>query len=887
MNYGLYKKMEIYRAKPATKREMTQFHSDEYVEFLNKINPVNMNQFVKEQLKYNVGDDCPVFDGLFDFCSISAGGSMEGAARLSRKKCDIAINWAGGLHHAKKSEASGFCYVNDIVLGILELLRYHQRVLYIDIDCHHGDGVEEAFYTTDRVMTVSFHKYGEYFPGTGELRDMGISKGKGYACNFPLRDGITDESYKRVFEPVITEVMRVYDPTAIVLQCGTDSLSGDKLGCLNLSMRGHANCVRFVKSFGLPLLLLGGGGYTMRNVSRCWAYETGLAAGVELGEDVPINEYYEYFGPYYKLDVKQSNMEDMNTKEYLERMKNKVIENLRFIKGPPGIQLTDVPRLPHDDEDENEDEDMQDPNERRNQKARDKQVQHDQSLSDSEDEGTGGRRNRRDRKKKYSIMDGGRHLNQPTDEDILASSELLRPTSSLGVEPPIMIASVSSPPKTSAISPQPEKPIAPIESAPAPPSAVGAEAVASIPSATGGNREQDLNNTDYSTQETTDTVPVYTNRSSAEDMDIDNDTPHDIYLRQFVEMAANAAELQEKLAAARREADGLKEKIRAQRETLADTTLRAMAQEVEPLPRIVMRIRRNLRGHLAKIYAMHWASDVRHLVSASQDGKLLVWDAPTSNKVHAIPLRSSWVMTCAYAPSGNLVACGGLDNICSVYNLRNKEAGASAPKGAKELSAHSGYLSCCRFLSDRQIITSSGDMTCMLWDIDAGVRIQEFSDHTGDVMSLSLSPTNQNVFVSGACDATAKLWDIRTGKAVQTFVGHETDINAVSFFPNGDAFATGSDDASCRLFDIRADRELNTFTHDNILCAITSVAFSISGRILFGGYDDWTCNIWDTLKGERVGVLQGHENRISCLGVSSDGTALCTGSWDSTLKVWA
>ena len=110
-------------------------------------------------------------------------------------------------------------------------------------------------------------------------------------------------------------------------------------------------------------------------------------------------------------------------------------------------------------------------------------------------------------------------------------------------------------------------------------------------------------------------------------------------------------------------------------------------------------------------------------------------------------------------------------------------------------------------------------------------------------------------------------------------------ITCHSFFPNGDAFATGSDDASCRLFDIRADRELNSFTHDNILCGITSVAFSISGRILFGGYDDWTCNVWDTLKGERVGVLTGHENRVSCLGVSADGMALCTGSWDSTLRV--
>ncbi|KAG8858708.1 guanine nucleotide-binding protein subunit beta 1 [Tulasnella sp. 330] len=349
---------------------------------------------------------------------------------------------------------------------------------------------------------------------------------------------------------------------------------------------------------------------------------------------------------------------------------------------------------------------------------------------------------------------------------------------------------------------------------------------------------------------------------------------------------------QERLAAARRESEGLRERIQANKEAMVDTTLRQVATEVEALPRIVMRPRRNLRGHLAKIYAMHWAQDVRHLVSASQDGKLIVWDAPTSNKVHAIPLRSSWVMTCAYSPSGNLVACGGLDNICSVYNLRSGSAGQAGPgqgpaKGVKELSAHSGYLSCCRFLSDEKIITSSGDMTCMLWDIDAGVRIQEFSDHTGDVMSLSLSPANPNVFVSGACDATAKLWDIRSGKAVQTFVGHETDVNAVNFFPNGDAFATGSDDASCRLFDLRADRELNSYIHDNILCAITSVAFSISGRILFGGYDDWTCNVWDTLKGERVGVLTGHDNRISCLGVSSDGTALCTGSWDSTLKVWA
>lgn len=319
-----------------------------------------------------------------------------------------------------------------------------------------------------------------------------------------------------------------------------------------------------------------------------------------------------------------------------------------------------------------------------------------------------------------------------------------------------------------------------------------------------------------------------------------------------------------------------------------------MAQEVEPLPRITMRQRRTLKGHLAKIYALQWSNDKRHLVSASQDGKLIVWDAYSSNKVYAIPLRSSWVMTCAYSPSGNYVACGGLDNICSIYSLKGGAAqggAGGAPLGqivkvSRELSAHTGYLSCCRFINDRQIITSSGDMTCMLWDIDAGVRVMEFNDHTGDVMSLSLSP-NPNLFVSGACDATAKLWDIRTGKAAQTFTGHESDINAVQFFPDGNSFATGSDDASCRLFDLRADRELNIYAHNNILCGITSVAFSKSGRLLFAGYDDYNCNVWDVLKGERVGVFAGHDNRVSCLGVSADGLALCTGSWDSLLKVWS
>ncbi|KAG9258210.1 uncharacterized protein F5Z01DRAFT_733694 [Emericellopsis atlantica] len=346
MQYDLYQKMEIYRAKPATRGEMTQFHTDDYIDFLQKVTPDNMDSYMREQGKYNVGDDCPVFDGLFEFCGISAGGSMEGAARLNRQKCDIAVNWAGGLHHAKKSEASGFCYVNDIVLGILELLRFKKRVLYIDIDVHHGDGVEEAFYTTDRVMTVSFHKYGEYFPGTGELRDIGIGQGKNYSVNYPLRDGITDESYKSIFEPVIDAVMNYYQPEAVVLQCGGDSLSGDRLGCFNLSMDGHANCVSFVKSYNLPTLVLGGGGYTMRNVARTWAFETGVLVGANMQRTLPYNEYYEYYAPDFELNVRSSNMENSNSREYLEKITAQVIDNLRQTGPAPSVQLQDVPRKP-------------------------------------------------------------------------------------------------------------------------------------------------------------------------------------------------------------------------------------------------------------------------------------------------------------------------------------------------------------------------------------------------------------------------------------------------------------------------------------------------------------------------------------------------------------
>ena len=337
--YNLFPQMRVLRPKRANFYDMTRFHTDEYIKFLMAATPMNSSQEEDITNKFNINDDSPVFPGLYEFCQISAGGSICAAQQLNDGKADIAINWAGGLHHAKKSEASGFCYVADCVLGILQLLEHFDRVMYIDIDIHHGDGVEEAFYTTDRVLTVSFHKFGNYFPGTGALEDIGIGRGKHFCCNVPLRDGMDDQSYLSIFKPVIRSLIQWYKPGAILLQCGSDSLTGDRLGCFNLTIDGHAECVAFVKSFGIPMLVVGGGGYTVRNVSRCWAYETAILLDEEVDTKLPFTEYFGYYGPDYRLKIVPSNMENQNTEKSLNEMMIKIMENIREAPNPPSGSL--------------------------------------------------------------------------------------------------------------------------------------------------------------------------------------------------------------------------------------------------------------------------------------------------------------------------------------------------------------------------------------------------------------------------------------------------------------------------------------------------------------------------------------------------------------------
>ncbi|KAG3261887.1 G protein subunit beta 5 [Ictidomys tridecemlineatus] len=391
-------------------------------------------------------------------------------------------------------------------------------------------------------------------------------------------------------------------------------------------------------------------------------------------------------------------------------------------------------------------------------------------------------------------------------------------------------------------------------------------------------------------------------------------------------------------------------------------TLHQVAERVEALGQFVMKTRRTLKGHGNKVLCMDWCKDKRRIVSSSQDGKVIVWDSFTTNKEHAVTMPCTWVMACAYAPSGCAIACGGLDNKCSVYPLTfDKNENMAAKK--KSVAMHTNYLSACSFTnSDMQILTASGDGTCALWDVESGQLLQSFHGHGADVLCLDLAPSETgNTFVSGGCDKKAMVWDMRSGQCVQAFETHESDINSVRsvskvfllllcsvsitwawIIPSpGTTFrlrllafielldvghlykkegATGGVGTplsagrhppvalgspcyqsgakskcffvcffvpQCRLYDLRADREVAIYSKESIIFGASSVDFSLSGRLLFAGYNDYTINVWDVLKGTRVSILFGHENRVSTLRVSPDGTAFCSGSWDHTLRVWA
>ena len=359
------------------------------------------------------------------------------------------------------------------------------------------------------------------------------------------------------------------------------------------------------------------------------------------------------------------------------------------------------------------------------------------------------------------------------------------------------------------------------------------------------------------------------------------------------------------------EARGLRSKLSERRAGLANGSI---LDCVRDMPKKAfgagLKCRRTLTGHYGKVYALHWSGDDSALLSASQDGKLIVWNTVTAFKKARVVLKSSWVMTCAFERSaGRVVASGGLDNTCSIYAVDEAprtgtgdtasasvapaaagadDAARTTNKPVKELVGHDGYLSCVRFMDEHAVITSSGDNSLIYWDLESAEALRHFHDHKGDVMSLSIRPNDTNVLVSGACDSKVIVWDARIAKSVCSLHAHESDVNGVDYLEDGYTFATASDDASCKVFDTRClARELHCFKNEATLSGVTSVAFSKSGRLILAGYDNNSSYAWDLLSdgSDSAFAMTKHTDRVSCVGVNASGRAFATGSWDSSLMV--
>ncbi|XP_053951412.1 histone deacetylase 8-like [Anastrepha ludens] len=368
-SYGLLKHMQRLEPKVCKLADLRMFHNHDYVQqLLEKATPsyekartapmpqATLNASAVEEdrlsdddddysldtththLEYGLGFDCPSWRGMWEYACTIAGATMSACAALCKYGAQkngaqtVIINWTGGWHHAQRDRAAGYCYVNDIVLGILVLRKHFKRVLYVDLDVHHGDGVQEAFEVTQRVFTFSMHRYEcGFYPGTGGCDDCGFAGGKGYTANFPYRDGIAGGNFCKYFKRVFSKILAYFSPEACVVQCGADVIVGDPLGGTNVTPTDIIACVQFVLQQKLPTVLLGGGGYNFGNASRFWTQLTASCCAIQLPEDIPDdNRDFLQYGPDYSVQIKASSvMKDHNNAECLEKSAQAIEENFR------------------------------------------------------------------------------------------------------------------------------------------------------------------------------------------------------------------------------------------------------------------------------------------------------------------------------------------------------------------------------------------------------------------------------------------------------------------------------------------------------------------------------------------------------------------------------
>ena len=275
--------------RTATEEELAWLHTSEYVAAVRMLGARSGSGDVDAaRFGFSGQGDNPVFPGMYEAATLSTGGSLLAAEMVASGEVGAAFNISGGLHHAAADHASGFCVFNDPALAVHYFLNRGKRVAYVDIDAHHGDGVQQAFYADDRVLTISVHESGQYlFPGTGAVAELGEEAGRGYSVNLPLYPYTGDDLYVNSFKQVVLPLVRAFAPDVLVTQLGIDSYHSDPLTHLQLTTEGYIEVVRELAALGLPWLALGGGGYDVTAVARSWTLAYGVMLGIDWPDQLP------------------------------------------------------------------------------------------------------------------------------------------------------------------------------------------------------------------------------------------------------------------------------------------------------------------------------------------------------------------------------------------------------------------------------------------------------------------------------------------------------------------------------------------------------------------------------------------------------------------------
>ena len=278
---------ELERPRQATEEEILSYHTRQYLEAVQSF---SRGETPLKSATFNLGHgDNPVYEGIYEAAAWSTGASLRAVDLLISGETDAAFSISGGLHHAMPGYAYGFCVFNDPVIAIKALVSRGMRVAYVDIDCHHGDGVQHAFYDTDAVLTISMHESGAYlFPGTGFTQEIGVGRGRGYSVNVPLYPYTSDDVYLWAFREVVPPIVEAFRPDVLVTQLGIDSHFRDPITHLGLTVQGFGEAVAALRRLApTKWLALGGGGYDLQAVARAWTLAYGVMSEQQFPDEIP------------------------------------------------------------------------------------------------------------------------------------------------------------------------------------------------------------------------------------------------------------------------------------------------------------------------------------------------------------------------------------------------------------------------------------------------------------------------------------------------------------------------------------------------------------------------------------------------------------------------